>query len=153
LVIVGEGPERASIEQLVAQMGLSDRVTLAGFLPNSHTYLGIFDVFALSSDSEQFPISVAEAMAAGLPIVATDVGDIAAMLPAANQDYVTPLGDDNAFATALSHLEADAGLRQCLGDANRAHAAATLDETNMIAQYTDLYNRALKSVRNPKSLL
>ena len=81
LVIVGEGPERSVIAAEAARCGVSDRVHLPGFLANPHTYLGLFDIFALSSDSEQFPISVAEAMAAGLPVVATDVGDIKAMLP------------------------------------------------------------------------
>lgn len=153
LVIIGEGPERAAIAAAAADHGVAERVMLTGFLPQPQRYLGWFDIFALSSDSEQFPISVAEAMAAGLPIVSTNVGDVAAMLPAANQDLITTLGDDDAFARALSHLEADAGARQCIGAANQAHAVATLDETAMIARYTDVYNSALNHVRNSKLLL
>jgi glycosyltransferase involved in cell wall biosynthesis len=153
LIIVGEGPERATIEGEIARQGVADRVLLSGFLPNPHKYIGLFDIFALSSDSEQFPISVAEAMAAGLPVAATNVGDIAAMLPAANQDFVTSLGDDAAFETALSHLAADAGLRRSIGEANRAQAKAALGATDMIARYTNLYNDALKHSRAAKSLL
>ncbi len=153
LVIVGEGPERERIIAEAARLGVSDRVHFAGFLPEPARYLGLFDIFALSSDSEQFPISLAEAMAAGLPVVSTCVGDVAAMLPAANQDFVTQLGDDAAFATALSHLAADAGLRRCIGDANQAHATATLDEHAMIAAYTRLYNAALNHSRSAETLL
>jgi glycosyltransferase involved in cell wall biosynthesis len=153
LIIVGEGPERGAIVDEAQRCGVAERVVLPGFMPSPDHYLGHFDIFALSSDSEQFPISLAEAMAAGLPVVATDVGDVRAMLPAANQDYVVPLGDDRAFATALSHLEADAGLRKCIGSANRAHAVATLDEDTMIAAYRVLYTSVLKYVRNPKSLI
>ncbi len=153
LVVVGEGPEREVIVAEARRNGVSDRVTMPGFLPHPHQYLGLFDIFALSSDSEQFPISVAEAMASGLPVVSTDVGDVRAMLPAANQDFVTPLGDDSAFANALSHLEADVGLRRSIGAANRTHAAKTLDERAMIESYTNLYTAALKHVRNSKSLV
>ncbi len=153
LVIVGEGPERGTILAEATRLGVQSRVHLPGFLPNPAAYVGLFDIFALSSDSEQFPISVAEAMAAGLPVVATNVGDIAAMLAAANQDFVVPLGDDAGLATTLSHLVADAGLRGCVGRSNRAHAVATLGEADMIHNYARLYTRALNYGRVSKTLL
>src|SRR5262249_2698387 len=80
LVIVGDGPEREMILAAAQAEGVADRVLLPGFLPDAARYVGHFDIFALSSDSEQFPISLVEAMAAGLPVVSTDVGDIAAMV-------------------------------------------------------------------------
>lgn len=153
LMIVGEGPERGAIMAEAMKCGVAERVIMPGFLPSPQHYLGLFDIFALSSDSEQFPISLAEAMAAGLPVVATDVGDVRAMLPAANQDFVIAASDEHGYAAALSHLEADAGLRRCVGSANRAHAKKTLDENVMIASYTALYGDALKQVQNPKSLV
>ena len=69
LVIVGEGPERGAILAEAARCGVADRLVLPGFLPDPLGYVGLFDIFALSSDSEQFPISLVEAMAAGLPAV------------------------------------------------------------------------------------
>ncbi|MBU6208173.1 MAG: glycosyltransferase, partial [Alphaproteobacteria bacterium] len=130
LVIVGEGPERATIEAEAVRLGVADRVLLPGFLPDPQRYLGLFDIFALSSNSEQFPISVAEAMAAGLPILATDVGDIKAMLPPAQGDYIIRMGlapiigdgPEDEFADALHTLVSNAKLRATLGAANRAHA-------------------------------
>jgi len=88
LVIVGEGPERARIEATAALLGMADRVHLPGFLPDPHRYVGLFDIMALSSKSEQFPIAVVEGMAAGLPIVAPAIGDIPLMVTPDNVAYL-----------------------------------------------------------------
>ena len=77
--------------------GVGDRVLLPGFLADAARYVGHFDIFALSSDSEQFPIALIEAMAAGLPVVATDVGDVCAMVAPENRRYVVPVDDEAAL--------------------------------------------------------
>ena len=82
LVILGEGPEREAIRAEAMRLGLAHRVHLPGFVADSAKAAGLFDLFALSSRSEQFPISVVEAMAAGLAIVAPAVGDVAGMVAA-----------------------------------------------------------------------
>ncbi|WP_156678838.1 glycosyltransferase [Sphingomonas profundi] len=143
LVIVGEGPERAAIVAEAERLGVADRLLLPGFLPDPLRYVGLFDIFALSSDSEQAPISLIEAMAAGLPVAATDVGDIAAMVSAANRALIVPADDEAALAAALARLTGDLSLRQRIGAANRARAVATFDETAMIAGYRALYARAI----------
>ena len=119
--------------------GIADRLVLPGFLPDPARFVGLFDIFALSSDSEQFPISLIEAMAAGRPVAATDVGDVAAMLADANRPLLAPPGDEAALAAALARLAADPGLREALGAANRARAAVAYDEAAMIAAYRALY--------------
>ena len=139
LVIVGEGPERANIVAEAQRLGILDRVLLPGFLAEQHRYIGHFDVFALSSDSEQFPISLVEAMAAGLPVVSTDVGDVKAMVAAQNQSLIVPMSDEAAFAGALSGLASDGHKRATLGSANRAIAVRDYDEVAMIARYRALY--------------
>jgi glycosyltransferase involved in cell wall biosynthesis len=139
LVIVGEGPEREAILAAAAAASVADRVVLAGFLPDPASYIGLFDIFALSSDSEQFPISLIEAMAAGLPAVATQVGDVAAMVAESNRPFLAPAGDEDALAGAIRRLAADAELRHAIGTANAARARIAFDEHGMIEAYRALY--------------
>ncbi|MFA9199984.1 MAG: glycosyltransferase, partial [Cypionkella sp.] len=94
LVIVGEGPERAAIEAEAARLGIADRLLMPGFLKNPARYVGLFDIFALSSDSEQQPISVMEAMAAGLPVAAPMVGDVAHMVAPDNAILLAEPGSE-----------------------------------------------------------
>jgi glycosyltransferase involved in cell wall biosynthesis len=93
------------------------------------------DIFALSSDTEQMPLSVLEAMAAGLPVVATAVGDVAQMVSSENRDYVVPVQD---FAAALARLADDAAVRRSIGLANEKRARESFDENVMAANYARL---------------
>lgn len=147
LVIVGEGSERDAILAAGQAEGVSDRLLLPGFLSDPARYVGHFDIFALSSDSEQFPISLIEAMAAGLPIVSTNVGDVRSMVSAENRRYVVPAADEAALAEALGRLIADRDLRHRLGSANRALARERYGEDAMIAEYASLYEEAIGRLR------
>jgi glycosyltransferase involved in cell wall biosynthesis len=147
LVIVGEGPESERILAEARALGVADRVLLPGFLPDPARYIGRFSVFALSSDSEQFPISLVEAMAAGLPVVATNVGDIAAMVAPDNLPLVVQAGDEAAFSRALDSLAERPDLREAIGRANRARAEAEYEERGMIERYARLYGEAIGQPR------
>jgi L-malate glycosyltransferase len=142
LVVAGEGPDRAAVLEEADRLGMGDRLLLAGFLAEPHRYVGHFDIFALSSDSEQFPISMIEAMAAGKPVVSTDVGDIRHMLPPSNLPFLAAIEDEARFAKSLSALVADEGLRTRIGAENQALAVARYDETGMIKRYATLYGEA-----------
>jgi glycosyltransferase involved in cell wall biosynthesis len=123
LLILGEGPERAAIVAEAERLGVADRVLLPGFVTDPARRLGHCDIFALSSDSEQFPISLVEAMGCGLPALCTDVGDIRAMAAPENHPFILPPSDEAGLAESLRRLCADAGLRHAIGGANRARAA------------------------------
>jgi glycosyltransferase involved in cell wall biosynthesis len=144
LVIAGEGPERAAIREEALRLEIGHRVHLTGFVPDPAAVIGLFDLFALSSDSEQFPVSVVEAMAAGLAIAAPAVGDTARMVATDNASFIAPSGDDRALAAALAALAADPALRRRVGAANRAKAKAEYDEAQMIAAYRQVYGEALR---------
>ena len=143
LVIVGSGPEEGAIRAEAVAQGIADHVLLPGFLPHPHRYVGLFDIFALSSESEQFPISLVEAMAAGLPAVSTDVGDVRDILAEPNQAYVAKPADEDALARRLAELIGDPTLRATLGAANRARVAAEFDHAEMVATYQAIYEQAM----------
>ncbi|MFM5922694.1 MAG: glycosyltransferase [Novosphingobium sp.] len=143
LVIVGEGPERAAIESEAVRQGVAGRVHLPGHAPHPAKVMGLFDLFALSSDSEQFPISVVEAMATGLAIVSPSVGDVKAMTSPENGDWIVPPGDDRALAATLAAAAADPGRRDRIGAANRALARAEYGEAAMVEAYRAAYARAM----------
>lgn len=142
LVIVGEGPERDAIEAEAAACGIAGRLVMPGFMAEPARWIGHFDMLALSSLSEQAPIAVLEAMAAGLPVASLDVGDVAALVSPANRPYIAK--DDDGLRAALARLADDAGLRSSLGAANRQCAAERHDESIMVAAYQRLYADALE---------
>jgi glycosyltransferase involved in cell wall biosynthesis len=143
LVIVGEGPERERIVAEAHALGVADRVDLPGFRGEPWRWIGAFDIFALSSDSEQSPISLLEAMAAGLPAVTTAVGDIANMVSSLNTPMIVSPDDEAGFTAALNALADRPDLRHAIGLANRAKAAAEYDEAAMVARYARLYGEAI----------
>jgi L-malate glycosyltransferase len=143
LLIVGDGPLREDLLIEAASLGVADRVHFPGVLEDPLAAYQALDVFALSSDTEQMPLALLEAMAVGLPAVSTEVGDVKAMLPAANQAYVTPLGQEQAFQNALAALIDGAEERDRLGRENRIECAKQFDVVQMTRAYDLLYRSVL----------
>jgi glycosyltransferase involved in cell wall biosynthesis len=141
LVIAGGGPERAGLEALAGELGVAGEVDFPGHVADTPALYAGFDAFALSSDTEQMPISVLEAMAAGLPVAATDVGDVRAMLAPENGAEVVAQ-DAAALAAALAGLLADPARRALLGAANRRRAEADFDQETMFAAWHALFRFA-----------
>jgi len=135
LLIVGDGAERASLEQRARELGLGAQVRFAGQSDRPEDWLSRMDIFALSSDTEQMPLSVLEAMAAALPLVATAVGDVAQMVSPENRDYVVPA---DGFAAALARLADESAAWRTIGLANQNTARENFDENVMAARYAAL---------------
>lgn len=142
LEIVGDGAEKPGLETLAAELGIADKVRFPGHCPRPEEALGGFDIFALSSDTEQMPISLVEAMASNLPVAAVDVGDVAEMVAEDNRSLVVPT-DEEALSQGLAVLIEDPERRRQLGLANRARAQALFDERLMIQRYAELFERAM----------
>lgn len=141
LAIAGDGPEAAMLAGLAATLGIAEQVRFLGHRADPVPVHAAFDIFALSSDTEQMPLTLIEAMASARPVAATDVGDVRAMLAEANRRFVTP-PDAAPLADALVQLIADAALRAQLGAANRARAAEAFDQASMFAAYGALFDGA-----------
>jgi glycosyltransferase involved in cell wall biosynthesis len=138
LVIVGDGPQREALQALAGSLGIADRVRFAGHRQDTAGFYAQLDIFALSSDTEQMPLSVIEAMAAGLPVVSTAVGDVPVMVAAENTEFITPI-EDAALSGALAALSSDRDLRHRIGRANLAKAQRDFDQAAMFAAHGALW--------------
>lgn len=148
LVIVGDGPERLLLETEAKLHGLGDRLILTGRLASPEALLGRFDIFALSSDTEQMPYSLIEAMAASRPVVATDVGDVASMVADENRGFVVPAKNFAGFCGALTTLLEQPCLRRSLGEANREVALQRYDLDRMMGTYRGLFAQLTGGARH-----
>ena len=137
LLVVGDGPERPGLERLAAELGIAAQVRFTGHVPAPLGLLAAMDVFALSSDTEQMPLSLLEAMAAGKPVAATAVGDVAEMLAPENRPYAVTR-DDSALAGALRPLLDGEPVRRVLGTANRTRAETVFSEETMVEVWAGL---------------
>jgi glycosyltransferase involved in cell wall biosynthesis len=133
LLIAGDGPERAALQALATSLALN--VTFLGNVTDPAKLYQTADLFALSSDTEQMPLSVIEAMASGLPVIATAVGDIPAMVAEANQPLLAA-PTDQSLADALAQTPM-ADLTH-IGAENRRKAERLFDVGVMTAKWQSL---------------
>jgi glycosyltransferase involved in cell wall biosynthesis len=139
LRVVGGGALAEPLRALAATLGVASRVTFVGPVTDTASCYAGFAVFVLSSRTEQMPIAMLEAMASGLPVVATDVGDVRAMLPPQAAPGVVPPGDPVALAAALQRLLGDAALRRQWGEANRQVAEQRYEAKVCLQRFAALY--------------
>jgi len=146
LVIVGSGSEEQALRAHADQLGLAKRVVFTGAMANPETIIPAFEVFALSSDTEQMPLSVIEAMACGLPIVSTDVGDIRQMVCKENQRFIHGR-DERSLVKSLSAMleRRDNGLR--IGASNQQKAKKDYSVKAMVDRYEALFWQAVRDFK------
>lgn len=138
LVIAGDGAQRDRLEKHAAGSGLADRVVFLGRIERPEDLLGELDAFAITSDTEQTPMALLEAMAAGLPIVSTRVGDLPSILPEAGHRFLTNL-DPGSIADALVDMASNAELRRMLGEANRRHVRESYSAEVMLDCWNSIW--------------
>ena len=135
LVIVGDGASRNSLAEYAASLECRPRVLFEGNSPDPASYYAGFDVFVLSSSTEQMPLALLEAMASGLPAISTHVGDCAEMLGSISPPVIVPSGDEAALTDALRTLAADHALRRELGIKNRSRVVEEFSLERMCQTY------------------
>jgi glycosyltransferase involved in cell wall biosynthesis len=142
-VVVGDGPDRPAVEEEIRLLGLEPAVELAGERDDVPELLASADLFVLSSRSEGLPLSILEAMAAGLPVVASNVGGVPEAVVDGHTGLLVPPSDPQSLAAAIGRLLDDPARRRRLGEAGRLRVAEHFDLAAVHQAHLDLYGRAL----------
>lgn len=145
LALVGGGPLRQRLERRARVLGIAGAVVFAGEVPDVVPWLAAFDVFALPSLWEGMPLALGEAMAAGLPVVATAVSGTPEMVKDGENGLLVPPRDPVALAEALRRLVTDEELARRLGAEARGWAASALDPGGMAEGILRVYGDVLEA--------
>ncbi len=146
-LILGEGPMREELERIASTAALAGRIHFVGYQADPRPYYRLMDVFALTSDTEQMPLALLEAMSTRLAVIATNVGDVVSMLPGEQAAFVTLPGGEGcveALAASLVRLAADPELRARIGGKNFERVKKFYSQRAMIDAYREVYTQALK---------
>lgn len=143
LLIAGDGAERSRLEGLTRACELEPRTVFLGHVDDIGAALSMIDIFALTSKTEQMPMSILQAMAAAKPIAAVDVGDVKNMISAENRPFIVPRDDANALSRSLRRFVEDQERRQKIGRCNVDQVRAHYREDVMVEAYADLFAAAL----------
>ena len=143
VLMVGGGGEERRIRRLAAQKGIQDHIVFTGFLGNPMRVYGLLDVYVATSLKEGLPLAPLEAMAAGLPIVATDVPGHRDVVAKGETGLLVPAEDSAALADAIVELAADPARRRKMGEAGRQRVLDHFAIASMVDETARVYRRAL----------
>jgi glycosyltransferase involved in cell wall biosynthesis len=143
LVIAGDGSDRTRLEEQARELGIAHAVQFLGAVDRPETVLSELDILALSSDTEQMPNSVLEAMAAALPVASPDVGDVRTMLAPENEPFVVTRDDGTALGRAFIALADQPQLRRQIGVANLARVRQEFSHAAMVSRWRSVFTDAL----------
>ena len=143
LVLIGDGPERPRIEQLVEELGLRPWVSFLGERLDFVDVLAAARVFLLPSQSESFGLAALEALSCGVPVVATNVGGLPEVVADGECGFLAPLGDVSRLASAVGRLLDDDALHARMSRAARARAEKQFRLAPMVDRYEASYRRLL----------
>jgi glycosyltransferase involved in cell wall biosynthesis len=149
-VILGEGEQRTALEKLAFNLGIGDRVSLPGWIDNPRSHLSEFDVMALPSRSEGFPLAIVEAMLAARPVVATRVGSVPEAVLHGETGLLIDKNDVNGLTQAILQLRDDPALRSRLGQRAREMAIAHFTVESMTTSYERLWQKLMITPRSPR---
>lgn len=145
LLLAGEGPERGGIEAQIEELKLGNQVRLLGLRNDIPQLVRAADLFLLTSISEGIPLTVIEAMATSLPVVATKVGGLPEVVEDGITGFLAPSGDDAQLAKQILRLSDSPDLRQEMGRRGRQRAEAMFSESFMHDRYRQLYQAMVRS--------
>ncbi len=141
LMLVGDGPEYGRTRELVEELGLADRVRFIGIVDEVAPLLAAADLLLLPSETESFGLAALEAMASGVPVVASRVGGLPEVVEHGVTGYLAPVGDVEAMADFSLRILSDCALRKRLGEAARERAVRLFDWHAIVPRYEEVYLR------------
>lgn len=145
LLICGQGSQREALQGLAVDLGVGDRVSFLGLRDDIPAVMSASDAFALSSDVEGLPLVLIQASAAGLPIVATDVGGNAEVVDSGESGYLVPAGDSERFSQEMARLEGmEAAERLAVGRKGQARAHDDFEAERVMDMWAKLYTGLLE---------
>jgi N-acetyl-alpha-D-glucosaminyl L-malate synthase BshA len=144
LILVGDGPDAGSVIQLAGELGVSDYVTFTGVVDGVAQLLQAANVLLLPSQTESFGLVALEAMASGVPVVASDVGGLPEVVEHGKTGFLAPVGDVDKMAEYTLRILADCTLCQTLSRQARERAISHFDYHKIVPQYESVYERVLK---------
>jgi glycosyltransferase involved in cell wall biosynthesis len=147
LLLVGDGPLRAELEHDAAALGIADRTHFAGYRSDVGPIYSAIDAVALTSANEGTPVTVIEALAAGVPAVSTDVGGVADVVPDGRAGFLVPVGDVDGIAERLQALAEDRDLRVRLGRGGAEWVRARYSVPRLVGDVDALYRALLEAPR------
>jgi glycosyltransferase involved in cell wall biosynthesis len=151
LVLVGEGALQYQLETQAKSLGVARQVHFLGLRTDIPDVLGATDVFVLSSDYEGNPLSVMEAMAAGLPIVSTAAGGVPDLFENVREGYLVQPGDSQGLSNSMGALLRNREARQSLGMAAARRARKNYDVSTMVQAYEQVYESLVDQVHGVKA--
>ncbi len=144
LEVAGSGPERQKLESVAAQAGLGEQVKFLGWIDDIPSLISRWDVFVMPSLEEGFPIAALDAMAAGLPVVASRVGGVPELIEDGSTGWLVPPRDIEALTSRLRLLLADPELRAGMGEAGLARVRDHFSTAQMTESFAQLYGELLR---------
>ncbi|MCI0490565.1 MAG: glycosyltransferase [Blastocatellia bacterium] len=148
-VLVGDGPLRSEIEAQAAELGLNGRLAMLGDRDDASRLVAAFDLFALSSLHEGLPNAVMEAMAAGVPVIATAVGGTRELIADGETGYLVPPADSNALRERMRFALANEENRRSVADNGRRFIIERFGMQRMVESVERLYDELMESVARP----
>lgn len=145
LVFVGDGPLRRELEEYAKQIGIGDRVRFAGFVVDVDHYYAVADLFVMSSHTEGSPMALMEAMACGLPVVATAVGGIPDIVQNGINGCLVPPAEPDALRIAIENVLKEPASALCMGEEARLSILKNFSVTawakTLDCIYEEMYSR------------
>jgi colanic acid/amylovoran biosynthesis glycosyltransferase len=147
LTVVGDGPDRSQLEQMTEQLGLSGNVKFVGYQSQAEVrkYMQETDIFVMSSFAEGVPVVLMEAMAASVPVIATQIAGVSELVENNINGYLVPPGDTISLADRIEKLLSDHQLRSVLGAAGRTKVAKEFNIHNEVASLYSVMKTYLQS--------